>query len=38
MIMAASCYDAENYATIFQIPVGSPMVDKFQQSFQTKTD
>ena len=23
---------------LFQIPAGSPMVDRFQQSFQTKTD
>ena len=23
---------------VFQIPAGSPMVDRFQQSFQTKTD
>ena len=37
-VAAACCCDAESYATVFQIPAGSPMVDRFQQSFQTKTD
>ena len=30
--------EAESYTPVFLIPAGSPMVDRFQQSFHTKTD
>ncbi|XP_049709814.1 alanine and arginine-rich domain-containing protein isoform X1 [Elephas maximus indicus] len=32
------CCDAGSYATGIQIPAGSPVEDRFQLSFQTKTD
>ena len=37
-VASACCCDAESYALVFQIPAGSPMVDRFQRNFQTKTD
>ena len=37
-VVAACCSDLETMPLVFQIPAGSPMVDTFQQSFQTKTN
>ena len=37
-VVAACCCVAESYARVLQTPAGSPMVDRCQWSFQTKTD